>query len=90
MAQGRFSQPRHHNHDEDDFEAVMRRRKQDTGRTIAPEPKQDISLDETQVLSQALLAETQILPDFPQEIPEEAWQAYRVLVDMGFDRQLAK
>ena len=26
----------------------------------------------------------------PQEIPEEAWEAFRKLVDMGFDKQLAK
>ena len=26
----------------------------------------------------------------PQEIPEEAWEAYRKLVAMGFDKQLAK
>lgn len=25
----------------------------------------------------------------PQQIPEEAWQAYRTLVEMGFDKQLA-
>ena len=26
----------------------------------------------------------------PQEIPEEAWEAFRQLVDMGYDKQLAK
>ncbi|MBQ6999872.1 MAG: YdcF family protein [Oscillospiraceae bacterium] len=26
----------------------------------------------------------------PQEIPEEAWQAFHALVEMGFDKQLAK
>ena len=26
----------------------------------------------------------------PQHIPEEAWEAFRTLVDMGFDKQLAK
>ena len=26
----------------------------------------------------------------PQEIPEEAWAAYRTLVEMGYDQQLAK
>ena len=26
----------------------------------------------------------------PQEIPEEAWEAFRQLVAMGFDKQLAK
>ena len=26
----------------------------------------------------------------PQQIPEEAWEAFRVLVAMGFDKQLAK
>ena len=26
----------------------------------------------------------------PQHIPEEAWEAYRQLVAMGFDKQLAK
>lgn len=26
----------------------------------------------------------------PQEIPEEAWKAYRILVEMGYDQQLAK
>ena len=26
----------------------------------------------------------------PQEIPEEAWQAFRTLVDMGYDKQLAR
>ena len=26
----------------------------------------------------------------PQEIPEEAWEAYHKLVAMGFDKQLAK
>ena len=26
----------------------------------------------------------------PQEIPEEAWEAYRKLVAMGFDMELAK
>ena len=26
----------------------------------------------------------------PQEIPEEAWAAYRALVEMGYDQQLAK
>ena len=26
----------------------------------------------------------------PQQIPEKAWQAFRELVDMGFDKQLAK
>ena len=26
----------------------------------------------------------------PQEIPEEAWEAYRKLVAMGYDKQLAK
>ena len=26
----------------------------------------------------------------PQEIPEEAWKAYRVLVEMGYDQQLVK
>ena len=26
----------------------------------------------------------------PQEIPEEAWEAFNALVEMGFDRQLAK
>jgi uncharacterized SAM-binding protein YcdF (DUF218 family) len=26
----------------------------------------------------------------PQEIPEEAWNAFRQLVDMGYDKQLAK
>ena len=25
----------------------------------------------------------------PQQIPEEVWQAYRTLVEMGFDKQLA-
>lgn len=73
MAQGRFSQPRQPRHDEDDFEAVMRRRKQDADRSIDPQPRRDASLDETQILSEALLAEemTQVLPDLSQEIPEE-------------------
>ena len=26
----------------------------------------------------------------PQEIPEQAWEAFRQLVDMGYDKQLAK
>ena len=26
----------------------------------------------------------------PQYIPDEAWEAYHALVDMGFDKQLAK
>ncbi len=26
----------------------------------------------------------------PQHIPEEAWEAFRILVDMGYDQQLAK
>jgi hypothetical protein len=26
----------------------------------------------------------------PQEIPEEAWEAFHKLVAMGFDKQLAK
>ena len=26
----------------------------------------------------------------PQTIPEEAWQAFRELVEMGYDKQLAK
>ena len=26
----------------------------------------------------------------PQEIPEKAWEAFRQLVEMGFDKQLAK
>jgi len=26
----------------------------------------------------------------PQEIPEKAWEAFRELVAMGYDRQLAK
>lgn len=72
MAQGRFSQPRQPRHDEDDFEAVMRRRKQDAGRPIEPQPRRDTSLDETQILSDALLEEemTQVVPQFPQELPE--------------------
>ena len=26
----------------------------------------------------------------PQHIPQEAWDAFRILVDMGYDSQLAK
>jgi len=72
MAQGKFSQPRQSRPEEDDLEAVLRRRRESQGADIPQqtEPQRDASLDETQFLSETMMIKNLPTQEDPSSLEE--------------------